>query len=93
MDLELYTHSFIVKVWLEETVEEAGQAMWRGHVTHVPSGERRYIKDLNEIRAFIAPYLERMGVRFQKYWRVQQCLAQLKAYSRRKLWSGGHDAD
>lgn len=59
---ELNTHPFIVKVWLEETAEEAGQATWRGHITHVPSGRRRYLKDLNEIRAFIAPYLEEMGV-------------------------------
>ena len=58
---EVPTHSFIVKIWLEETAEEAGQALWRGHVTHVPSGERRYLQDLNEIVAFIVPYLEAMG--------------------------------
>jgi hypothetical protein len=64
MDLiEFNTHSFIVKIWLEETTEEAGQATWRGHITHVPSGERRYVQDLGDIAAFIAPYLERMGVK------------------------------
>jgi hypothetical protein len=56
------THPFIVKIWLEETAEEAGRATWRGHITHVPSGERRYIQDLDSISAFIAPYLEAMGV-------------------------------
>ena len=56
---EAHTHSFVVKVWLEETVEQAGRATWRGHVTHVPSGERRYLEDLDDITAFIAPYLER----------------------------------
>jgi hypothetical protein len=61
--VESNTHSFIVKVWLEETAEEIGQATWRGHITHVPSGERRYLQDLDKIAAFIAPYLERMGVR------------------------------
>jgi hypothetical protein len=61
--LEPYTHSFIVKVWLEETVEEAGRAKWRGHITHVPSGEKRYLEDLDEITTFITPYLEEMGVR------------------------------
>lgn len=54
--------SFIIKVWIEETVEEAGQALWRGHITHVPSGRRKYIQDLERISAFIAPYLEEMGV-------------------------------
>ena len=66
MDLyESNTHSFIVKVWLEETAEEAGRATWRGHITHVPSGERRYVRYLNEITAFIAFYLERMGVKMR----------------------------
>jgi hypothetical protein len=57
------TQSFIVKIWLEETVEEAGRATWRGHITHVPSNERRYLQDLDEIEAFITPYLKKMGVR------------------------------
>jgi hypothetical protein len=63
MDLpECYTHSFIVKIWLEVTAEEAERATWRGHVTHVPSGERRYVKDLDDITAFILSYLTGMGV-------------------------------
>ncbi len=67
MDLsETYTHSFIVKVWIEETVEEAGQATWRGHITHALSGERCYVESLAAIIVFIAPYLEKMGVRFQE---------------------------
>jgi hypothetical protein len=57
-------HSFIVKVWLEESVEESGRAKWRGHITHVSSGERRYLQRLSAIGDFIVPYLERFGVRF-----------------------------
>lgn len=60
---ESRTHSFIIKIWLEETLEEDGQATWRGHITHVPGGERHYIQDLNAIPLFIEPYLERMGAR------------------------------
>lgn len=59
--------SFIIKIWLEETGEEANEAVWRGHITHVPSGERRYLKDLDDIRVFIVPYLEAMGVKLEKY--------------------------
>ncbi len=55
---EAQTHSFIIKLWLEELAEDAGRPIWRGHVTHVPSGERRYLQDLNGILAFVAPYLE-----------------------------------
>ena len=75
MDLfETNTHPFIVKIWLEETAAEAGRAKWRGHVTHVPSGERRYLEELDDITAFIAPYLEGMGVRLGPLWRVRRWL-------------------
>jgi hypothetical protein len=57
------SHSFIVKVWLEESFEEAGEATWRGHITHVPGQERRYLHTLDDIVDFIGPYLERMGVK------------------------------
>ncbi len=61
--LETTTHSFVIKVWLEETIEEAEEAVWRGRITHVPSGENGYVKDLNEINLFISPFLESMGVK------------------------------
>lgn len=63
------SHSFVVKVWLEESVEEAGEASWRGHVTHVPGQERRYLHTLDDIVDFIAPYLELMGVQTAGYRR------------------------
>ncbi|MFQ5856217.1 MAG: hypothetical protein ACE5LU_11295 [Anaerolineae bacterium] len=78
--LESNTHSFIVKIWLEETVEEAGQATWRGHITHVPSGDRRYLKDLDDISNFVVPYLDRMGVKLDMRWRVRQWLKRWKLY-------------
>ncbi len=57
-------HSFVIKVWIEETVEEAGRARWRGHITHVRSGERRYLEKPGDIVAFIAIHLRPLGVRF-----------------------------
>lgn len=68
------TQSFVVKVWLEETVEEAGRAKWRGHVTHVTSGERRYLESLSGVVDFITPYLERWGVRFGAFRRFRRFL-------------------
>lgn len=50
-------HSFVLKIWLEEAEQEVDHAVWRGHITHVPSGHRRYFKHLNEIVSFITPYL------------------------------------
>jgi hypothetical protein len=75
--LEVTNHPFVVRIWLEETAEEAGRATWRGHITHVPSGKRRYLRDLDDIIAFIAPYLEEMGVQFDLWWRVRQWLKRL----------------
>lgn len=67
---ECATHSFIVKLWLEETEEEAGQAVWRGHVTHVPTHERRYLNQLNEVVAFISPFLRGKGGHLSIYKRM-----------------------
>lgn len=79
MDMfEANTHPFVVKVWLEETAAEAGRARWRGYITHVPSGERRYVEDLEEIDVFIASYLEEMGVDLDLGQRVQQWLRERK---------------
>jgi len=72
--LEATNHPFIIKIWLEETAEEAGRAMWRGHITHVPSGKRRYLKDLDDIVVFVAPYLEGMGVQLGLLWWARRWL-------------------
>jgi hypothetical protein len=71
---EFNTQSFVIKIWLEETAEEAGQATWRGHITHIPSGVRRYLKGLEDIIVFIVPYLEQVGVKFGLGWRVSRWL-------------------
>jgi hypothetical protein len=69
------THPFIVKIWLEESTEEAGgKATWRGYITHIPSKRRRYFSSLDDITGFIAPYLEDMGVKVSMRWRIRQRL-------------------
>ncbi len=59
--LETNTHAFVIRIWLEEA--EGGEAAWRGHITHVLSGERSYLKDLEYILKFIASYLDVTGGR------------------------------
>ena len=61
---EFNVHSFIVKVWLEEDATKNSDTIWHGHITHVPSGKKRYLKNLGEITGFIEPYLKAMGIRF-----------------------------
>ena len=56
------TQSFIVRVWLERKAHGRHGAVWRGHVTHVPSGDRAYIDQVDSVAAFMLPYLARMGV-------------------------------
>jgi hypothetical protein len=70
--LESTTQSFIVKVWVEESARGDGQGVWQGHITHVPTGQRRYLKNLSEIEDFIAPHLEDMGVKLGMRWRVRR---------------------
>jgi hypothetical protein len=41
--------SFIVRIWKEDLSSQETQMVWRGHVTRIPDGARRYFKDLNEI--------------------------------------------
>jgi hypothetical protein len=50
------SHSFIVKVWLEEI--KNGLPVWRGHVTHVPSKKREYFTILEDIPKLIGHYLQ-----------------------------------
>jgi len=67
MDLyEAGSHSFIIRIWMEEIVEEMGRATWRGHITHVASGDRRYFEDLDGVVRFIGTYLESMNSRLSK---------------------------
>lgn len=75
---ESSAQSFIVRVWVEERAAEGGKGVWRGHITHVPSYERRYLKNLGEIEDFIAPYLEHMGVKLGMRWRLRRWLKRLR---------------
>ena len=56
------THVFIVRIWYERREIAGAKPEWRGVIEHVSSGERRYMKDLEAISAFIAPYLNQTGV-------------------------------
>jgi len=55
------THSFVVRVWPKRVENAEGDAPWRGSITHVETGERRYLEGLIEVPAFIAPYILEAG--------------------------------
>lgn len=65
-------HSFIIKLRLEKGLGETGPTTWHGYITHVPSGRRVYLRNLDSIAAFITPYLEAEGVKTglrRRVWR------------------------
>ena len=59
MDLSESTlHSFIIKLWLEVDGGKSEANVWRGYITHVPTGNRRYLKRLSDITDFVQEYLD-----------------------------------
>lgn len=54
---ELKVHSFIVKLWLEDAGHQKKPVGWHGQVTHVPSGEYRYLQELRDIVSFVQTYV------------------------------------
>jgi hypothetical protein len=49
-------HSFVIRVWLEETSTTGGPT-WRGHITHVMDRRRQYVQDFETLVEFISSYL------------------------------------
>ncbi len=76
-EIEFTAQSFIVRIWIEELAEEGGRGIWRGYITHVSSGRRSYLKNLDETGNFIAPYLEEMGIRLGICWHIRKRLRYL----------------
>jgi hypothetical protein len=64
------SHSFIVKVWIEEATAKHA-VRWRGYITHVPDNRRRYVDRVEPLVEFIGGYLEAMGVRFSWWSRLR----------------------
>jgi hypothetical protein len=77
---ESQVDSFIVKLWTEADAGTArARVKWHGHITHVSDGARRYLKDLDEIKIFIEPYLAEMGVDVGKRWSLKHWLRRRRA--------------
>jgi len=54
--VEIADQVFLVRTWYEPSGERPGA--WRGAITHVASGERRYFAELAELNDFIRLRLE-----------------------------------
>ena len=56
------SHTFIARFWLEPREIKDAKPIWRGVVEHVASGQRRYLEDLDEVKAFITAHLQNTGI-------------------------------
>ena len=81
--------SFIIKIRIEESEGQRQGPMWQGYVTHVPDGAQRSLRNLNEIAAFVAVYLEEAGVALNPYGRIRQRLRRRKPGGSGDV--GGHE--
>lgn len=77
-DITVDEHTFIIRVWSESREIEGARPVFRWMIRHGQSGKTRYLEDVDEIQAFIAPYLEQMGVRLGKLWHIRQWLKHQK---------------
>lgn len=77
---EPMAQSFIVKVWVEDNTKAGGQGEFRGHITHVTSHERHYLKNLGDIEKFITPYVEEMGVKLYPGRRIANWFKHLRMH-------------
>lgn len=69
-----------MKILIECEPQRGGRVKWYGHITHVPGGERRYLKDLSGIKTFIAPYLQSGGVELRMRHRAVRWVKQFAYY-------------
>lgn len=72
--IEPDAHSFVLKIWCEATTKVTGRRVWRGHITHVATGQRRYLTSMNELTLFIGSYLRAMHAKLPLLLRVQYWL-------------------
>lgn len=68
------TLSFVVRIWIEEPAAARSGAIWRGHITHVQSGDRRAVDTLGEVEGFIVCRLAEMSVRWRAIDRIRLLL-------------------
>lgn len=70
VSIEYGTHSFVIKIWIEEVPKGGHKGQWRGYITHVNSQDRYYLAGLEDILSYIAPYLKQMGFKLRLRTRI-----------------------
>jgi len=77
-------HSLILKIWRRDDPTAVPQTSWHGQVTHVPSGDRVYSNNPNELLTNVAGQLRKLGVRLATCWRLRLWWHERKQRSQRE---------
>lgn len=76
--IEQDAHSFVINIWFEQINPDDPAYLWRGRITHVASGKRRYLTQLNSISEFIHAYLPQQQSGFTWWIRLRQLWHKMK---------------
>lgn len=55
---ETDAHSFVVRLWYENSAVPNANVGWRGWVDHVQSGQRHYFNNVTEINGIVTGYAD-----------------------------------
>lgn len=59
MKHELEYHSYLVRLWREESVGDEGELLtWQGELIHIQSGQKWLLHDLAELQAVLVATVE-----------------------------------
>ena len=67
-------HSFIVKIFVDGSMQGSKSGEWHGHITHVQSGEKGYLNDLDDIGDFMQPFLPKRRLSGKLKSRIKRLL-------------------
>lgn len=71
---ELKITSFVIKVWIERSVESPELVSWQAQITHVESEYKAYVKNWAEAVDFMQSYLSPLGVKPDRWWHFKTWL-------------------
>lgn len=62
MKAGITAQSFIIKIWYETDADSLEQPQWYGQITHVISGEQFVFENMEDMKAFMAPYVQAVDI-------------------------------
>jgi hypothetical protein len=54
--------TFVLRIRVEEPATDSHEVRWVGQITNLLDQRSRYVRDLQDVVAFVDDYLQRMGI-------------------------------